>query len=306
MKALLRSVVKKILFKNKEPRKFIPIHLSPGAIQETVALIAGTFEIDISQIHCVVCHRPFMMAVVLSQKDFNFDFKSARIEIRKMNKIKAKVDIELRKNIPGDGRHVLVFEITDSRCYQLNSVHQYVLLKRYFLRHKKDSYLEGKIYSAMYSFPRRVIVVSYRDNDYVNIFPMDFQCRSDSGLHLFGLRTTNVTLAKILATKKVLVADTDGANIKHIYALGRNHSAVPPSLADLPFRTIDSDSFGFPVPAFSSSYAEIEIIHYEELGTHTLMIGKVLNAREFRPQGPLFHHVHFFEFIDSTYRALMD
>ncbi len=306
MMGLLKTAIRKVLFLNQKPRKFVPVSLDPAAIEETVTLITGTSEIDISQRHCVVCHQPFMIAVALPKGQLDVQLRAARIGIRKNGAMMASVDGIFRKNVGIGSNEVFVLEATSSKCYQLSSIHQYVLLKRYFLRNKKDTYMEGKMYSAVYSFPRRVVAVSYRDNEYVNIFPMDFQCAIDNELHLFGLRTTNVTLGKILAAKKLVVSDTDGADIQVIYALGRNHSATPPSLEALPFATNESDLFRFPVPAFSSSYREIEIQHTENLGTHAIMIGRIVNMRQLRPGSAPIHHVHFFEFARSSYENLLD
>lgn len=281
---MIGRLVSKILFKNKPRTKFIPVRLSPAEVEEKVFL-GGK---DITWQHCIVCHDPFFMAV-WSNEGLPSE---GTVQIKKDQKLRAEVEVK-RKQTVGD---ISVYEILKSRCYQLPYWHQYILQKRYFLYKKKDTFLQGMIYAAMYSFPRRVITVSYKDESYFNIFPMDFQCFVESaGVLILGLRTTNTTLKKILASGKVVVSDTTSVDIKTIYDLGRNHSSAPPAVDQLPFGVIKSESFGFYVPEFSASYMEVEIVNHVELGTHTMMVGRMVTSKKLREDRTFIHHVHFFE-----------
>ncbi len=106
-------------------------------------------------------------------------------------------------------------------------MHRLVLFA-YFLRSKKNTYHHRKVISALYSYPRRIIIVSYKDDNYYNIFPMDIQGYiAEEKLYILGLRTTNVTLNKILEGKKVVVCDTDTVDINTVYDLGKHSSAAP-------------------------------------------------------------------------------
>ena len=127
---------------------------------------------------------------------------------------------------------------------------------------------------------------------------------AESGIFILGLRTTNIALEKILTVKKVVISDTDNADINVIYSLGKHHSTAPPKLDDLPFDTLDSELFKFPVPDFSASYKEIEIIKSQELGSHMLLIGKVLNHKQIRNKSSSLHHIHYFQFCNSNYQEL--
>jgi len=118
-------------------------------------------------------------------------------------------------------------------------------------------------------------------------------------LYILGLRTTNLTLGKILSTKRLVISDTNKADIKTIYALGKHGSSAPPPLESLPFTVSKSEIFGFPVPDFSSSYKEVEIIQHRELGYHMLMLGKIVNAKETLSEPLLLYHVHILEFLNS-------
>lgn len=289
----MKALISRILFKNKSKRKFIASRLSASQIGETVLFN----DRDITWDHCIVCHDPFYLAIYSTEGLAD----SGTVSITRKGQISAEVKVKRKDSLAS----VRIYEVVSARCHQLPYWHQFVLQRRYFLYKKKDTFLRGMIYAAMYSFPRRVIAVSYRDDQYFNIFPMDFQCFvATEKMMILGLRTTNATLKKILESKKVVVSDTTSVDLTTVYDLGRNHSAAPPSLAELPFGVIESKVFGFYVPDFSASYREFEIVNSVELGTHTLMIGSLVNSEKITSDQSSIHHLHFFEFVNSDYSEL--
>ena len=147
-------------------------------------------------------------------------------------------------------------------------------------------------------------MVSYKDDSYCNMFPMDIHSHiAGEGLYLLGLRTTNLTLNKMLEAKKVVVCDTDNVDINTVYTLGKQPSASPIPLNELPFGTVESEQFGFPVPNFSGSYKEIEIIHHRKMGFHMLMVGRVVNAKQLKPNPQSFYHIGFLQFQQGGYQG---
>jgi hypothetical protein len=88
--------------------------------------------------------------------------------------------------------------------------------------------------------------------------------------------------------------------MEKIYALGRHHSN-PPEINDLPFHTTQSERFSFRVPDLSGSYREIELIDHYNIGTHTLLIGNILNKKEIKEVTSVLYHVHYFEYLISNY-----
>lgn len=288
----LKGWVHHLLFKGHPARKFVPVQLLPDQIIEKVFFVDEKTETEITSHHCVVCHDPFQVAIWV-----NAEMKVAktpRLIIRLDKKIVARVELKLETEVDVQAGRVLVFKAIHSSCHQLPYWRQYILLKRYFLRGKKDTFHQGMSYAAMYSYPRIVSVVSFREEGYVNIFPMDFLCLMNSEkMVIMGLRKTNTTLARMIAAGKVVIGDTTNVSLDVIYDLGRNHSSNSISVEQLPFKVSESERFRFYVPAFCNSYREIEIIKSIELGTHTMMIGKQVNEIG-KGVGKKWYHVHFF------------
>src|SRR5437868_6289051 len=214
---------KKLLYHGLEVRSFIITRLREEEITQQVILISDHRQIDISTRHAMICLDPFSVGIWLPHPAVP---NSTNVTIHFINKKKkrAKLQLELIEKTAYENDVLLLYKAVSARCYQLNSFTRFMTLY-FFLRNISSTYRQRKFIAALYSYPRKIISVSYKEEDYVNIFPMDIQGYvRDSGLYILGLRTTNYTLEKILTTKKLVVGDTHSADLKTIYSLGRHLS----------------------------------------------------------------------------------
>ncbi|TAN01840.1 MAG: hypothetical protein EPN39_01200 [Chitinophagaceae bacterium] len=304
MKSFINPIIRKWAFRGIHSQDFFAVHILSGSLEESVWFRAGKEEIDISRCHSVACERPFCIAVCLPALYAGLMSRGgAQVYIKKRDGPCAKLVLKQMWMKEVSNHIIVLYEINSVVCYQLSRLRQLLLL-RYFLRNKRKTFKEGQIYGALYSYPRRVIVVSYKEGNYYNIFPMDFQCQVEgSDIYMFGLRTSNITVEKIIHTGRLVVSDTDAVDIKTIYDLGRHHSIAPPLMNSLAFNTSDSEDLKFPVPSFSSGYKEIELIDHYQVGSHWLLIGRVFNSKQKKLSCSPLYHVHFFEFIKSNYKV---
>jgi flavin reductase (DIM6/NTAB) family NADH-FMN oxidoreductase RutF len=297
--------LKRIFFKDTKITTFFITRLAQEQVEEKVFLKKDKHAIDISRHHGMICLDPFCIAAWLSTDEVNaIDPTAVSIRFMKGTKLNASVNVSLIEKIPTGHGVLLLYKVEKVKNYQLSALHRLVLFA-YFLRSKKNTYYSRKVISALYSYPRNIIIVSYKDEDYYNIFPMDIHGYiPEDDLYILGLRTTNVTLDKILAAKKVVVCDTDSVDIKTVYDLGKHSSSAPTQFADLPFGTTESEKFRFPVPDFTGSYKEIEIIRHRKMGYHMLMVGKVVNFKKLKPNSSSLYHVGFLQFQKGNYQSI--
>ena len=296
---MIKAFLKNILFKGKQPKTFPALRIPDGKINETVFLKSGENEFEITKNHCVVCHRPFLIAV---WSNFNSVSDNTKWEliVRENVEVRARAKLKLDQKIEVEKQSIAIFYVERAQNLQTGYLRQ-LLLHRYFKN--KDTLLESKIYAALYSYPRQVIIVSYKENDYLNIFPMDFQCvLPEKQLVVLGLRTTNATIEKIIKTGKLVISDSGSLSLETIYQLGRNHSQAPPSVEKLPFKIIDSERHNFPVPESCAYYQEIEIINNKKLGSHMLLLGKVVNKKRLKDKPPSVYHIQFLQSFASDYQ----
>jgi hypothetical protein len=297
--------VRRLFFKDPIIRTFYIARLRGEEIEEKVFLQQNKHHIDITSHQGMICLDPFCMAVWLPEDKLNLiDPDKANIRFEKGNKLNAAIKVSIIEKIPTEHGFLLLYKIESIKNYQLSALHRLVLFG-YFLRSKKNTYHHRKVISALYSYPRRIIIVSYQDAEYYNIFPMDIQGYiQEEGIYILGLRTTNVTLNKILDAKKVVVCDTDSVDINTVYDLGKHSSTSPTAKEKLPFGTTASELFGFPVPDFTGSYKEIEIIQHRKMGYHMLMVGKVVNDKKIKPNPASLYHVGFLQFQMGNYKNI--
>jgi hypothetical protein len=302
----MNSLIKKVFFKNSPKIKAFAItRLHANEIEEKVYLKSGGQKLDITSTNSMICLDPFCMAAWVTKHDVDLiDHQTATVQFFKGAKLNADINVWLIEKIPATHGYLLLYRIKKVNNYQLNPLHRLVFFG-YFLRSKTNTYYSRKVISALYSYPRSIIIVSYQDESYCNIFPMDIHGYiEEEDMYILGLRTTNVTLDKILEAKKVVVCDTNEVDINIVYDLGKHSSKSPASQDQLPFKTNESELFKFPIPDFTANYKEIEIIANKKMGYHMLMIGKVVNQKQVKKDPASLYHVGFLQFQKSNYKSI--
>jgi len=301
----MNALVKKIFFNHTPIKTFFITRLDSRGIEEKVFLKAGAKLYDVTNTHAMICLNPFCMAVWLNDEEIgSFNLRDVDIQFKKGKKLNANIHLSLIEQIRTDKGALLLYKVAHVKNYQLNPLHRLVFFA-YLLRSKANTYYSRRVISALYSYPRSIIIVSYKDDSYYNIFPMDIHGYiQQEGLYILGLRTTNITLNKILEAKRVVVCDTDKVDINTVYNLGKHSSTSPTQINNMPFGTYDSEKFGFPVPDFTGSYKEVEIIQHKKMGYHMLMVGKVVNAKQINPAPLSLYHVGFLQYQGSNYESM--
>jgi len=297
--------VKNIFFKYTDIKTFFITRLTESQIAEKVLIKKGNVVIDVTRRQSMICLDPFCISVWLpSAQAAIFSAGAATIFFTKGDKTTASLTLSPIETVPTDSGALLLYKIERVKNHQLTLMHRVALLG-YLLRSKKNTYQSRRVISALYSYPRKIIIVSYQDSEYYNIFPMDIQGYiPEENIYILGLRTTNVTLDKILAAKKVVICESDEMNIETIYKLGKHPSTSPTKKEEMPFSITDSELFGFPVPANIGGYKEVEIFHNRKMGYHMLLVGKVANARSMRKDPASLYHVGFLQFQKSDYQSI--
>jgi flavin reductase (DIM6/NTAB) family NADH-FMN oxidoreductase RutF len=301
----MKAIFSRLLFGNLAPKPFFAVNIPNGEIKERVFLTKGTSRIDISNHHNVVCQSPFSIAIWLNADQLEgFMAGNFSMVIMRKEETLASVNLVQTTFFQQEEGSFFVFRIVDIKCFKPGLLPRYLMLK-YFFSNERLPFYEAKAYGAVYSYPRKVIITSFCDNEYYNMFPMDFQGNyPESNLHLLGLKTSNITLNRIIDAGRVVVSSTDEIDSKTVYDLGAHHSKEPPPVDSLPFRTRKSEIFEFPVPEFSSSYRELEIVHHQILGSHCLLMGRIANSKHFMEGRSALYHVHMFAYPGSGYQDI--
>ncbi|MBO9567101.1 MAG: hypothetical protein J7621_30290, partial [Niastella sp.] len=260
--------------------------------------------LNISQQHWLLCIEPVVFGIWIEKQAHKVALQNAttcKLYFNSLNQDKgllagsmeAVLNFTRMQAIEEETGTLFLLKLEKSYIHQLNALKRYLIFRRYY---KKNglTFPQFKSFVAAYSYPRRIRVISFRQDDYYNIFPMDLLGDiSGNNRFVFGLRHSNVALDKIITTRKLVVSEAPYAQKDTIYRLGAHHSSVPPQLDALPFRVITSKKHGFYVPEWALSYREIDVLQTINLGSHMLIWGSTAEEQVLRPSTGYLYLIHF-------------
>ncbi len=310
----MKELYRKIIFGDADIREYSTIRID-GEIRERVYLQCGDQAppIDISRDHWLLCLDPVVFGVWLD-KERQAPDQAARCMMYFRDEpchpgadpgkhSLAALQLDLVDKIEEEGGRLFLFRLNTCRIHHLNFIRTRLIYSKYY---KKPGLTFSKLRSlvAAYSYPRRVRLISFREEGYYNIFPMDLLGDiPQAGRYVFGLRHTNTALARIIEAKKIVVSELPYECKETIYGLGSHHSSSPPPIGDLAFGVFPSQLFGFWIPDFVEGYKEIKILRTMNLGSHMLMWGVPVGETRIKPDTPHLYHIHYLLYLHQKARG---
>lgn len=142
----------------------------------------------------------------------------------------------------------------------------------------------------VYLSPRPVVLVSVDARGHQNIFPMDLIGPLErSGLFSLALRNTNVSVPVMREVRRVALSGIPAAMKAVVYKLADHHKQPLPDWNALPFPVRPSREFGIPAVAAALRIQELTIVHSQEVGSHTLFLGRIVSDENLA-EGAQLHH----------------
>jgi hypothetical protein len=304
MKRFLRN----LLFGEIPVTEYSTITVKEG-ILERVYLESGESRIDISNTHWLLCLDPVVFGIWFAKEgkgypiDVNQPYRMNFCDSAENAETVAVLKLDYFNKIEEDDGTLLLLKLTKASIHHTSLFRTKLIFYRYYKKPEQDFY-RLKSYSAAYSYPRKVRLISFREGDWFNIFPMDLVGDiPGSKRYVFGLRHSNVTLARIIETKKMAVSEIPYEYKEVIYKLGKHHRE-PLSGTELPFGLIRSELFNFPIPEWASSYKEINIVKTMNLGSHMLLWGEELNEKNLGGPSRSLFHIHFLHYLHQHRKSV--
>jgi hypothetical protein len=294
----MKKLLKKIFYPHIEITEYAGITV-PGMPHEKVFFQTNNTRLDVSQTHWVLCLQPIVFGVwvekgLVATNTAQLIFEETKKEQHKKT---ATAHLSFIDRIDEADGSLLLWKLESSELHHVSGIESRFLFSRYY-RKPGFSFDQFKSYVTAYSYPRRVRLISFKEDGYFNIFPMDLLGKVGvNGRYVFGLRHTNQSLARIIDTKKMLVSEVPAGYKDIIYQLGKHHSQAPPALNALPFATIPSTNFNFPVPAFALNYNELRVEKTKDLGSHMLIWTQSQHEEIVSEPADGFYHIHFLQHL---------
>lgn len=296
--------------KNSTVSQYTAVSAITRELKEKIFLNASGFSkpIDISEIHTPLCLNPLLIGII--GRDFAMFDKKEKLQllIENVNSLDENVDqlrslinakinvqyidsIEVEKNI-----RVILLEVDNSWLFHLTKPERFryfLFLYLHFLKiGKRNSILFLKNLAALYTYPRKVVLNIIKTDSHFNIFPMDLVCELiEDDILILGLNVNNRSVEDIIHTEKMLIVEPAASSKNVVYNFAGNHKKEMIESDFSKKYKLESETFHFPIPDFACSYKEISCFKYIKLGSHYLLICRVINKKILKPDIPLLYHV---------------
>ncbi len=310
----MKEIPRKILFPNTTIKEYQSVTVD-GSIQEKVYLKTENFFIDISETQYLLCLEPMVfgiwlnkekdVAILQEKSEFRMHFTDSICDNNsdlEKNSI-AILTLDFFNKIEDECGTLFLLRLKRSRIHHVSL---FKTLFLFFAYYKKPglSFNKLKSFVTAFSYPRKVRLISFKQDKYYNIFPMDLLGEiKDCNRYVFGLRHSNDALPKIIETGKIVVSEVSFRYKNIIYQLGKYHKENPSSFDSLSFKLTHTSNFGFYIPEWVESYKEIKILKTMNLGSQMLLWGEVINEKKPGSFDGRLYHIHFLLYLHQRKRG---
>jgi hypothetical protein len=288
--------------------QYVSVKIAENPVEKTFLESAGQIR-EVSAQHALLCIEPIIFGVWLDKTEWSTQKKED--EVFKLyfgaasgaEKPEAVLTLSFYDCIEEGNLILLLLKFKKSKVYHLFPLKNFLIYYRYYRRDGMQ-FPKFKSLACAYSYPRKIRLVSFRQDDYYNIFPMDLLGDiRQQGKFVFGLRHSNTALQKIIATGKIVVSEVPAEHWQILFQLGKHHSTKAPAIPGLPFEVTNSKNFSFYIPSWVESYKEINITKTINLGSHMLLWGEVQEETLLQPASAHVYVVHFLHFLHQRKMA---
>lgn len=309
----MKRAVNKLLFGSVDIKEFICIGSREEDIKEKVYLKAEYLFLDISERQWLLCLEPMIFGVwitdqyqrsILKQSQFYKLLITTSEDEKTTGGCFVELSLDFFSAIEEDDGMLFLLKVVSSKTFFTDYIRTLSVTARFALK-PEQTFLNARYLSGAYAYPRKVYLVSFRQGNYYNFFPMDLLGEvSANDRFVFGLRHTNKSLAGILETRKLVLCEVCAEHKNYLFDLGKHHSSDPPVIDQLPYSVIRTERYEFFVPEWVKGYREISIIKTMNLGRQMLLWGK-MEHRVDPINSEKLYHIHFLRFLsrkgDFTY-----
>ena len=160
-------------------------------------------------------------------------------------------------------------------------------------RNEKMSPMELFCMWVLYSYPRRVNVVSFLHPSGINMFPMDLASGFAGDLGILCFHRARPCLPLVREARKLAVCSVPVEDAPRVFGIGKNHQIATLDRRELPFETMPSPTFGIPVPQGALSIREVTVEEIHEVPRHQIVIGRTVSSAGGGAAMALVHRLYY-------------
>lgn len=260
---------------------------------------------EISSLHCFVGYSPLIFALPLAALDglepgqIQIIFTTSSLEQNEVFTQKDALAMLWMKKIQ-------ITQMQGSICYYegIKAIHRFVsgfyqsimqASNEMYGRKPGNVFLSSNLYKQVqvaYSVPRKVCLITVKQDDLYNLFPTDLHGQPAPGFYIVSLRSDGLACKQVEGSGKILLSDMEAGSYKKVYALGKNHMQPLKQRPSFDFSGKESGTFGIPLPSSAISYQEMELFEAFIHGIHKILLFRIVNQVELQEKPLTLFHIH--------------
>jgi len=276
-----------------------------------VRMVAGQAEIDVTSCSVVASLRPLTLAMGLSEPIISAIKRGAEPRLdfvdRQFNRTVGTLHLGPPQQFDAAGVPLALFEIRhgEQHCVRWPYGAWNSWLQNRAIRRNTNpnnfSMAPEAVQQMMifYICPRPVVFVSVDDRLHSNIFPMDLIGAVSQTRFTLALRSTSQSIATMKTARKVALSDVAAQDRAIAYQLGAHHKQVQVDWEHLPFKIQRTSRYSLPYPDAALRIREIEILGFEDIGSHTFFVSRVVSEQLARSGEQLCHSSGIYQHFRS-------
>jgi flavin reductase (DIM6/NTAB) family NADH-FMN oxidoreductase RutF len=262
----------------------------PDPQQEIAVILHGMGEpIDVTFRHSTACSAPFLLALAFDEgrSPTAQELRSLGLkffERQGKRQLLGSIGLRWQEKVSVTGGELHLFSPYSVSNYCLPRLPLWAHYSMHLLRQWKSRAASGMTMSflerraAMVSFirPHPSVLVSVRGELGINMFPMNIMGALGSDRFGFALRNDRLAGQLVERTGRLVLSNVPVRYASLAYGLARNHTKAFIDEADLPFSTVPSPMFQFPIPEFAVRVREMKLEKVHRIGSHSFFVTHIV------------------------------
>jgi flavin reductase (DIM6/NTAB) family NADH-FMN oxidoreductase RutF len=257
---------------------------------------------DVTSRHSVACTSPFMFCIGLEPGELPPPNKRLSLKFYEntaAQPLLGEIGLELSTALPATGRALYLFKAVSCTDFCLSSAR----LRAHSLFQAFDnwrsrkatgqhvSFLETRCKTVTFFCPRPVVLVSVRDGERGNIFPMNLFGTLGGNYLSFALNSTRQAAPLANRLRQLALSSIPYSQIAVARDLRKNHRQQSIAWEQLSFPVKKSKTLDIPVPEFALRVRELKVEASQNLGSHTFFLARIEEEEVFS-EAAEFHMIH--------------
>jgi flavin reductase (DIM6/NTAB) family NADH-FMN oxidoreductase RutF len=258
--------------------------------QEIAVMLLGMGQpIDVTFRHSTACSAPFLFAIAFDEGRSPTRQELGRLSLNFFERegkrdLLGSIRLRWKEKVSDVRGELHLFAPRSVSNYCLPRLSLWAHYSKHLLGQWKSksasamtmSFLERR--AAMVSFirPHPTVLVSVSSALGINIFPMNIMGSLGPDRFGFALRNDRLAGQLVEGTGRLVLSNVLVRHASLAYGLAPNHTKAFIQRNELPFSTVFSPMFQYPVPEFAVRIREMELETVRRIGSHSFFVARIL------------------------------